>query len=41
MARIATLLTAPISFTATIFESVGLDQKKVLQFKNAMAAGHE
>jgi hypothetical protein len=32
--------TAPASFTAAIFESVGLDHEKVVQFKAMMAAEH-
>jgi len=32
--------TAPASFTAAIFESIGLDQGAVLQFKQMMAAEH-
>ena len=32
--------TAPVSFTAAVFESVGLDQETVLQFKKMMAAEH-
>lgn len=32
--------TAPVSFTAAIFEGVGLDQDAVLQFKKMMAAEH-
>jgi transcriptional regulator GlxA family with amidase domain len=32
--------TAPASFTAAIFESVGLDHEKVAQFKAMMAAEH-
>lgn len=32
--------TAPVSFTAAIFESIGLDQGAVLQFKQMMAAEH-
>lgn len=32
--------TAPASFTAAIFESVGLDSEKVAQFKMMMAAEH-
>ncbi len=32
--------TAPVSFTAAIFEGVGLDQEKVKQFKAMMAAEH-
>ncbi|BCS88675.1 DJ-1/PfpI family protein [Pseudodesulfovibrio sediminis] len=31
---------APVSFTAAIFESIGLDQNTVLQFKNMLAAEH-
>ncbi len=33
--------TAPVSFTAAVFESIGLDQETVLQFKKMMAAEHE
>jgi len=32
--------TAPVSFTAAVFEGVGLDQRKVAQFKAMMAAEH-
>ena len=32
--------TAPASFTAAIFQAVGLDQEKVAQFKEMMAAEH-
>lgn len=32
--------TAPVSFTATIFEAVGLGQETVTQFKEMMAAEH-
>ena len=32
--------TAPVSFTAAIFESVGLKQEDLLQFKNMLAAEH-
>jgi len=32
--------TAPVSFTAAIFEGVGLDQEKVAQFKAMLAAEH-
>lgn len=32
--------TAPVSFTAAIFESIGLDQDAVLQFKKMLAAEH-
>jgi len=32
--------TAPVSFTAAIFESVGMDQNTVQQFKDMMAAEH-
>ncbi len=32
--------TAPVSFTAAVFESVGLAQDTVLQFKQMMAAEH-
>ncbi len=32
--------TAPASFTAAIFESVGLDHEKIVQFKAMMAAEH-
>lgn len=32
--------TAPVSFTAAIFESSGMDQETVQQFKNMLAAEH-
>jgi putative intracellular protease/amidase len=32
--------TAPVSFTAAVFEAVGLEQEKVEQFKAIMAAEH-
>lgn len=32
--------TAPVSFTAAVFESAGLKKDKVLQFKQMMAAEH-
>lgn len=32
--------TAPVSFTAAIFESVGLEPEKIAQFKAMMAAEH-
>ncbi|KAF1077322.1 DJ-1/PfpI family protein [Halodesulfovibrio sp. MK-HDV] len=32
--------TAPVSFTAAVFKSIGLDQSAVLQFKQMLAAEH-
>lgn len=32
--------TAPVSFTAAVFEGVGIDQEKVQQFRAMMAAEH-
>jgi len=32
--------TAPVSFTAAIFESIGVDQDVVLQFRKMLAAEH-
>lgn len=32
--------TAPVSFTAALFESIGLDQAAVIQFRKMLAAEH-